>query len=192
VLRVLAIIDGLNLFHGLESQQAGSGFIDVAGLVRRLINRDRETLVGIEYYSSLATHLSEPRQIAQMTIHNSAERAGVNVALGSFKQLTLVCEKCHVRTHKYVEKQTDVSLALALVSGAYENTYDKVLLFSADTDLMPAIKLVKTKFPEKEVKLVSTVGYLRPVHATMGRLCDGQIRLTPELIGPQLIASKAE
>jgi uncharacterized LabA/DUF88 family protein len=67
-----------------------------------------------------------------------------------------------------------------------QDEYDKVLLFSADKDLIPAIRIVKERFPEKQVKFVSTIAYLRPIHATMGRIADGQIRLTPELVGAHL------
>lgn len=185
--RVLAVIDGLNLFHALESQRAGSGEIDVLSLVKRLINLQSETLVGVRYFSTLATHLTKARQNNQLKVHTAASVGGGEVVLGAFKQLTLFCDACSHRTHRYVEKQTDVSVAVAIVEGAYEDTYDKVLLFSADTDLIPAIKLVKAKFPAKEIKLVSTVAYLRPVHATMGWLCDGQIRLGQDLVAPHLL-----
>lgn len=41
------------------------------------------------------------------------------------------------------EKGIDVSLAIDLVEAAMNNTYDAMIVFSCDTDLLPALELVK-------------------------------------------------
>ncbi|MEK7624867.1 MAG: NYN domain-containing protein [Patescibacteria group bacterium] len=43
----------------------------------------------------------------------------------------------------YHEKGVDVQLAVDLLVGAYDNTYDTAILLSSDTDLIPAVKKVK-------------------------------------------------
>lgn len=185
--RVMVIVDGLNLMHSLVQQYPHVEYVNLVELANRLINVRTEVLVGIQYFSALASHISDWGQEKQSPFVSSLRGNGVTIGLGNFNQVRQVCENCGHRVNKHVEKQTDVGIATALIVGAYEDLYDKVLLFSADSDLLPAIKLVKSKFQAKEIKLVSTVAYLRPVHATLGRMCDGQIRLTPELIEPHLI-----
>lgn len=44
---------------------------------------------------------------------------------------------------KYHEKDADVQLAVDLLIGAYENFYDRAVLVSSDTDLIPAIQKVR-------------------------------------------------
>jgi len=55
-------------------------------------------------------------------------------------------------THE--EKETDVNFGIHLVDKAHKNQFDKALILTADTDLVPAIKLVRQTFPEKDVDAV--------------------------------------
>ncbi|PKP58905.1 MAG: hypothetical protein CVT89_02105 [Candidatus Altiarchaeales archaeon HGW-Altiarchaeales-2] len=50
------------------------------------------------------------------------------------------------------EKGVDVQMAVDLVSGAYDNLYDTVILVSSDTDLVPA--LVKVRSMKKKIEYV--------------------------------------
>ena len=45
-----------------------------------------------------------------------------------------------LKTDGYHEKGVDVQIAVDLLIGAYENLWDKVILVSSDTDLLPAIR----------------------------------------------------
>ena len=42
-----------------------------------------------------------------------------------------------------MEKETDVNVAVDMVSLAYDNGYDEAVLLSADTDYKPAIQLAQ-------------------------------------------------
>ena len=53
---------------------------------------------------------------------------------------------------KYFEKGVDVQIAVDLLVGAYENTYDIAILVSSDTDLIPAIK--KARSLRKKIKYI--------------------------------------
>ena len=72
---------------------------------------------------------------------------------------------------KYHEKGVDVQLAVDLLVGAYENSYDTAILLSSDTDLIPAIKKVK-----ELGKAVEYIGFAHKptialqTHATLSRL----------------------
>jgi uncharacterized LabA/DUF88 family protein len=190
--RVLVLVDGLNLLHAVRTQSGARVYLDVFALSERLVNWRTEALVGLNYFTAMANHLSDEGRAEQLQFLKLLKRQKCNIVLGEFHKIAKLCPRCRNRTISHSEKQTDVNIATSLLVGAYENSYDKVLLFSADSDLVPAIRLVKEKFPDKEIKMVSTVAFLRPVHATMGRLSDGQIRLTPELIAPHLITYKEE
>jgi len=44
---------------------------------------------------------------------------------------------------RYVEKETDVNVVTLMLNGAHQNRYDTAVLFSGDTDLVPAMKAVR-------------------------------------------------
>lgn len=48
-----------------------------------------------------------------------------------------------------------MNIALALLNEAYRNSFDRAYLVSRDSDLKPAVAMVRSQFPEKEVILVA-------------------------------------
>ncbi len=65
------------------------------------------------------------------------------------------------------EKGVDVHIAVDLLVGAYERLYDRTLLVSSDTDLIPAIEKAK----EKGLK-VEYVGFSHRPSIAMVRHCS--------------------
>ena len=60
---------------------------------------------------------------------------------------------CHSCGEKYIrpkEKQTDVKIALRIISDAYENKFDSLMLISEDSDFFPIINSIITEH-NKEV-----------------------------------------
>jgi uncharacterized LabA/DUF88 family protein len=53
------------------------------------------------------------------------------------------------------EKETDVNIAIRMVSDAYQNRYDVCYLVSADTDLVPPLQLIRSELAAKEIVAVS-------------------------------------
>lgn len=49
------------------------------------------------------------------------------------------------------EKRTDVNIALRMVQDAYENQCDRFVIVTGDSDLVPVIDVIKTKYPQKKV-----------------------------------------
>lgn len=92
------------------------------------------------------------------------------------------------RTFKHEEKETDVNIALAIASIAAKGEADKLLIFSADTDLLPAIRMAKDDSSDLEIRIVSTVEYLRNVYASIVTQVNGKNELTPTLVSAHLFA----
>ncbi len=63
--------------------------------------------------------------------------------LGKFKEKDIHCKICgeYFKTHE--EKQTDVNIALKMVSEAVLGHYDTAILVSGDTDMIPAINTIR-------------------------------------------------
>src|SRR5262245_56901253 len=75
--------------------------------------------------------------------------------MGQFKIKDRRCFKCGARWIGHEEKETDVNIALYLLNAAYRNTYDRAYVVSRDSALKPAVELVLTQFPNKEIVVVA-------------------------------------
>ena len=48
------------------------------------------------------------------------------------------------------EKRTDVNIAVFMLDDAYRDMCDQFVIFSSDSDLVPAVNMVRLRFPKKE------------------------------------------
>lgn len=72
---------------------------------------------------------------------------------------------------KHHEKGVDVKIAVDIVVGAYENLYDRLILVSSDTDLLPALQVARKKGKEIEyVGFSHAASHAMIEHATETRL----------------------
>jgi len=90
----------------------------------------------------------------------------INIIWGKFKKVTEHCKKCNKIYSGYKEKQTDVNIAIRIITDALLDEYDTAILGTADTDLLPVVKKLK-KIPTPKI-----VGILFPI---------GQNRYSSEL-----------
>jgi hypothetical protein len=166
-IRVIALIDGFNLYHSLEKFDGGKDDADRAryqkykwlcltSLVKRFVAPKTEELVGVEYFTTLPTW-DDAKKFRHQTYISAQKFMGVNVTLGEFKRKTVPCRaSCKQEFHINVEKQTDVNIALAM-NGLAEK-YDKLLLLTADSDQVPTINLLRKMHSTKQVAVIVPVG----------------------------------
>jgi len=84
--------------------------------------------------------------------------AGVDTIKGRFLEKKVRCHQCGQFYKTHEEKRTDVNIALKLLSDAIEDLYDKALILSADSDLIPAIQAVHKYAPEKKIGVMFPIG----------------------------------
>lgn len=58
----------------------------------------------------------------------------------------------------YEEKRTDVNIAVKIVEDAFLGEYDRAIIMSWDSDIVPAIETVKRNFPDKIFSTLWLVG----------------------------------
>lgn len=76
---------------------------------------------------------------------------------GEFKRKIVTCRAaCKQEFMINVEKQTDINIATAMIDLA--ESYDKMLLLTADTDQLPAIRLLKKLYPTKKLAVIIPIG----------------------------------
>jgi uncharacterized LabA/DUF88 family protein len=150
--RVVAYIDGFNLYHGLK---AGYGqryqWLDLRALVRSLL-RPSQQLLEVQYFT--ARILGNPELEQRQAVYLSALASlGPHVRLieGRFQGKLQECFSCGAAWTTYEEKETDVNIAIAMVEDAARDVYDVAILISGDSDLRPAVAAVKRVSPRKKV-----------------------------------------
>jgi len=123
-------IDGSNLVSNLQ-QRAWPAFIDLDYLAVKLVNNDK--LVHI-YYSFSSPHPKVPAdiKIEQQRYHDIL-RTVPSISLGEGWR----------SPPDYLEKAVDVKLAINLVMRARNNDYDVAYLITGDSDLVPAVDMVR-------------------------------------------------
>ena len=144
-MKTTAFIDGLNLYHSLPKQYT---WLDLKKLCQFFLKKS-DTLTDIYYFTTLA-HWNDGKVKRHKKYIKALETADVKVIYGNFKRVTRKCRNCFKEYKTFEEKETDVNVALHLLNSAYQNQFDKFLLLTADSDLIPAIKMIAEYFPNKE------------------------------------------
>lgn len=156
--RVCAYIDGFNLYHAIDGlRDHRLKWLDLHSLLKVFIDPKVHRLDNVFYFSAFADWLPDAR-IRHVAYVKALENSGVMPIMGKFKIKDRSCRSCSATWKGHEEKETDVNIALKLLDDAYQNKYDQALIISRDSDLSPALKMVKMRFPEKILKLITPPG----------------------------------
>ncbi len=162
--RVVAFIDGFNVYHSVAELGPDKNhlkWLDLNSLVRALIHPTSDQLASIEYFSADAHWNPADKRKRHSDYIAALQSVGVNTYVGAFKSVRRTCTKCNKSFKAFEENGTDVALAAAMVKFAHENVFDKALLFSADSDLVPIIQSIRNSHPKKEIYVVTTKSRIR-------------------------------
>lgn len=143
--RVFLIIDGSNFYHKVKEL----GFVDLlrfnfSGFAEFLTGSNK--LISRRYYVGAVREISQNSKSKklladQQRLFARLKKQNFSYALGYL-----------LKSDRYHEKGVDVNIAVDILVGAYENLYERVILVSSDTDLLPAI--IKAREKGKEIEYV--------------------------------------
>jgi uncharacterized LabA/DUF88 family protein len=156
--RIVAFIDGFNLYHAINDLgRPHLKWIDLLTLSTRFAAQTYQQVRSVFYFSAFATWLTGPfaRHRAFVEALNAK---GVVTVMGRFKEKDRYCHQCGSRWKAHEEKETDVNLALYLLNEARKDTYDHAFVVSNDSDLVPAVRMVKAEFPGKRIRILTPPG----------------------------------
>lgn len=150
--RAIFYIDGFNLYHGAVE---GTPFkwLDLHELCRRL--RPEDELVFVRYFTSMVYGAAAQRQAR--FLEAIATRPIIRTQVGRFTRKPVNCRvtDCkHAGSRSYdvtIEKRTDVNIGAHMVNDAARDRCDVIALISGDTDLVPAVRLIRNEYPLKHV-----------------------------------------
>ena len=157
-MRVIAFIDGFNLYHAIHDlRKHHHKWVDLWQLCSIFCPPPDLDLHQVFYFTAFATW--RPASYKRHRDYVAALRSrGVTPVVGRFKEKDRGCFACGKTWTDHEEKETDVNLAVFLLDLAYQDAYDRALLISGDSDLVPAVRLVKSRFPGKSFRVIAPPG----------------------------------
>jgi uncharacterized LabA/DUF88 family protein len=177
---VCIYIDGFNLYHALlRFKDQRVKWLDLHALSHRIIRPKTEVIRLIYYFSAYADWLPGPMRRHEEYV-KALTALGVTCILGHFKKKSRSCHSCGASWIAHEEKETDVSIGITLLNDAYKGLYERAYLVTRDSDLMPAIKMVRSEFPKKEIVAVAPplMGHSNDLIA----ICQEKKKINPDQI----------
>ncbi|MDT8303405.1 MAG: NYN domain-containing protein [Sedimentisphaerales bacterium] len=143
-------IDGFNVYYSLNTRRFQKyKWLDYRKVAEGMITSG-DNITGIYYFTTLVEW--KPDAVARHKQYIKALRSvGVEAIFGRFMQKQLRCHLCGRYYKTREEKQTDVNIALRMVCDDINDLYDRAVIISGDTDLIPAIEAVHRIAPDKEI-----------------------------------------
>jgi len=78
------------------------------------------------------------------------------------------------------EKGTDVNIALQMLDDSYQGLCDRIILVSGDSDLVPAIELIKKRHPQIKISVyIPATNPKRGAATELRNSADNDHTLTP-------------
>jgi len=172
--KVIVFIDGFNLYHAIDINPNYNKFkwLDLSNLASLYITKNEE-IVDIIYFTALAKWDQNKVRKHKLFI-KANELKGVQVVYGEFKKRDKFCNLCNRTYQTFEEKQTDVNIAIQLFKLSIDDKYDKAIIISGDSDLIPSINAVRKTFPHKQIGVVIPIA--RRAEA-LKQVCDFYMKM---------------
>lgn len=177
--RTIAYIDGFNVYHAIDALgRPHLKWVDLWSLVDSF-HRGGQALARVNYYSAYATWLPDA-YVRHRQYVTALGVSGVTVHLSEFRDRPEECYRCGNRWIAHEEKQTDVRMAVDLVSDALEDKFDMAVVITADSDVRPAVDKVRT-IADKRLLMIAPPGRF-----SRARDLQHNIAITPGRIASHL------
>lgn len=160
MLKITAIIDGSNFYHGCKNlcPEVHLTNFDYRKLVETLIDKGVTILYCVgEIKKEGNNKKSEQMYAQQQSLFYSLEKQGIIIHKGYMLK----------SDGKFHEKGVDVKIAVEVVVGALKNKYNECYLFSSDTDIIPAVEEAK-----RVNKKIIYVGFDKRLSRAMMKNCS--------------------
>ena len=155
--RYCIYVDGFNVYYALQEQPYRKyKWLNYRKLAESVIGKN-DHIAGIFYFTAIV-RWKQDNAFRHKNYIKALRWARVDTVAGRFLEKRVRCHLCgrFYKTHE--EKRTDVNIALKMLGDAIDDLYDKALVLSADSDLIPAIQAVHKYAPEKKVGIMFPIG----------------------------------
>ena len=151
-------IDGFNVYHAIDTPRLCKyKWLNYWVLAKQFL-RGRDTLTDVLYFTAYPPWNPAKRHRHECLV-SANEAQGVKAVLGEFRRTKKKCRaKCKKSYLTFEEKRTDVNIAIHLFQNAVIDAYDKAVLVSGDSDIIPSVQAVQKTFQKKELSVVIPIG----------------------------------
>jgi uncharacterized LabA/DUF88 family protein len=156
--RVIAYVDGFNLYFGLKSQAWERYlWLNVQSLATNLL-KPGQTLAQTKYFTARVG--SPPDKVKRQSTYLDALQTlpGLSILCGRYQLNPFKCRNCSHIHQIPNEKMTDVNIAVELMQDAFQDRFDTAFLVSADSDLVGPVVAVQKLFPKKRIVVACPPG----------------------------------
>lgn len=156
--RVIVYIDGFNLYYGIK-ETFGSKYlwVDLSSLSPRLL-KPHQRLVTTKYFTARVRKPGDKRKRQSDYLEALETTSPIEILYGRYQKGFAECRLCKGKYVTYVEKMTDVRIAVELMADAVEDFMDTAVIVSGDADLVPVVEKVRPLFPQKRVEIAFPPG----------------------------------
>jgi uncharacterized LabA/DUF88 family protein len=156
--RVQCYIDGFNLYHAVADIGLNHlKWLNLRALSEAFIQPSKEVLHEVFYFTAYAKWLPHA-MVRHRAYVKALEAYNVTPIFGHFKEKNMSCKRCGATWISREEKGTDTNFVIQLVQEAHQNRFDKAIIMTADSDMVPAIQMVLDTFPRKEILVCTPPG----------------------------------
>ena len=192
-MKTIVYIDGLNLYYG-ALKDTPHRWLDLKLLSQNWLRKTKYKqcdIVAVKYFTSLAiarppivqnqqsrkeqcsdlhNRLTQKRYLAALEAHIAELEIIYGIHVQRKDSFYPVEGGKRVEVFKNEEKETDVNLACSLLNDAYRNCYDCAAVMTNDTDIAPALALIKKHHPHKKVIILNP--YISEKRSTAQKLTE--------------------
>ena len=153
---VRVYIDGFNVYHAIEALgQPRLKWLNYRVLCQGML-RAGEVLDEVNFFTAVL-NWDVHKHRRHRNYLNALSATGVIVHEANFKRARRFCREQDRHCHFYEEKQTDVAIAVKLVTDALRGEFARAILVTAYSDQLPAVRFVAS-LPDRGITLVFPPG----------------------------------
>jgi len=168
MMRAIVFIDGFNLYHAIQDQiRSGRNeyrkykWMNFWNLGEQYVE-ENETLVAAYWFTAYISWKSasaNTKKERHRKLVAVSKDLGVEVVWGKFRPVTRTCRaRCGKEYQTHEEKRTDVKIALQIYELARIGAFDKAIVISGDSDLVPAIEMSTALNPSLQFLNIVPIG----------------------------------
>lgn len=159
-MKVNFYIDGFNFYYGLKRMSEVNPlwkkyyWLDIVKLCNNYLDPSH-TLQKVKYFT--APPINEGKRKRQETFLKANKILNgevFEVINGKYIVKDIKCYKCNETFERPEEKITDVNIATQIMRDCYLDDVDRVVLLTADSDLLPPMKFILNDVKSKKLKLI--------------------------------------
>ena len=177
--KVIVYVDGFNFYYGLKTISQRDRrwkkfyWLDVVDFFSKMLPEKQE-LVEVNYFSA---RIHDVDAAKRQDLFFSANKLNTkfHLILGKYLKKEMTCNNCGNTIYTYEEKETDVRIATRMINDVQKKQCNITIIVSADSDLIPAIELIKDIEPEHKIYV-----YFPPLRysISLSNICDAERKLS--------------